>query len=204
MLAKPFVKTPFGPQQAAIDFAKPGKSSEFNPWQVPSGHSRPNSARDAVEFAELAGKRWRYYSSRGEAATSVKDIESRISEDRQAEIGFLLIARPDWADAPSDALGIAWCRRTWCHHLVLDFLSVHPAVSDKLTGYGGFGVAMLYAIALVTKQLQIPLIWGEATSESAPYYQKLLEKGSIQDHFFIRGRLLRRFQKEGASADGQP
>jgi hypothetical protein len=38
--------------------------------------------------------------------------------------------------------------------------------------------------------MAIPLIWGEATAFSAPFYAKALAEERIADHFFIRGHTL--------------
>ena len=207
MISEPIIRTPHGHKPVHIDFASSGDENRLEGWHVPESRHIDQSAHDAVEFAHLAGKRWRYYVLRNEAATAVDDIVARIAERPTAEIGFLLVVRPTWVDSPADVLAVAWCRRTWCHHLVLDFLAVHPAANKSL-GYGGVGTALLNGIALLTLTLSIDLIWGEATAESALFYQGLfgrflddnqkeLEQTNVKDHFFIRGALLTKLQQEG-------
>jgi hypothetical protein len=157
----------------------------------------PTSARDSVEYAKLASKRWRYYARRGEVANSLSNLQSLISGDTQDEVGFLLVAESVWENTPQ-TLAMAWCRRTWCHHIVLDFLACHPFVFDPRSGFSGIGSAMLVALGLVTARLDIHLIWGEATSVSAGFYSKRVLGGQpVTDHFFIQDTHLASLQRDG-------
>jgi len=65
----------------------------------------------------------------------------------------------------------------------LDFLAAHPSTLAK--DYAGIGTALLYSIARVVGRIQAPLVWGEATALSAPFYRRVLDEDSILDHFFI-------------------
>ncbi len=51
----------------------------------------------------------------------------------------------------------------------------------------GVGTGLLYGLIEVAAQLDVKLIWGEATANSAPFYAQILQQPSIADHFFIRG-----------------
>ena len=90
----------------------------------------------------------------------------------------------------SPTLGVAWCRRTWCNHLVLDFLAVHPALNDPVGGYRGLGSAMFIGIAVVAGKINCHLVWGEATESSCTFYQKLLGGTPVLDHFFFGSEAL--------------
>ncbi|MFN0077306.1 MAG: GNAT family N-acetyltransferase [Prosthecobacter sp.] len=184
MIASPNILTPHGEHPVRIEFGGPHDDVATRRWRAPGKHSMPHLAADAIEFARLAGKRWRYYLKRGEAVGSIGELRAKITAQPQGEFGFLLVARPTWKPAPS-ALGIAWCRRTWCNHVVLDFLSVHPATNDPAGGYKGMGGAMLRAVAVAAGMIGCPLVWGEATVSSATFYEKMLGGKKIQDHFFF-------------------
>lgn len=148
---------------------------------------------DALEFGKLAGKRWRYYLKRNEAALSLAELVKGIGKDSQAEIGFLVVAKATWSPRPK-MLGVAWCRRTWCNHIVLDFLAAHPGTLGR--GYGGIGTALLYSVAEVAGKIGASLVWGEATSLSAPFYRRVLSSTDIFDHFFITDTALAKMRDE--------
>ena len=184
MIATLSIQSPTGPQQVRLEFAQAGDDAGLRKWKTPAKHSRPDLARDSIELAKLAGKRWRYYLRRNEAATSMRELLQKIEAQRNCEIGFILIAKSVGKTADS-TLGVAWCRRTWCNHLVLDFLTVHPALNDPMGGYKGMGSAMFIGIAVVAEKLGCKLVWGEATETSCTFYQKLLGGTPVLDHFFF-------------------
>jgi len=84
--------------------------------------------------------------------------------------------------------------RTWCNHIVLDFLAAHPATLGR--GYGGIGTALLYSVAEVAGKIGAPLVWGEATALSAPFYRRVLSRADILDHFFISDAALAKMRGE--------
>ncbi|MGV3661731.1 MAG: GNAT family N-acetyltransferase [Prosthecobacter sp.] len=189
MIATPNILTPHGERAVQIEFGGARDDAATRHWRAPAKHSAPHLAADAIEFAKLAGKRWRYYLKRGEAVGSVSQLHKCTEQQPEGEFGFLLVARATWKPAPG-ILGIAWCRRTWCNHIVLDFLSVHPATNDPVRGYKGMGGAMLRAVAVVAGLIDCPLVWGEATVSSASFYQKMLGGQAVRDHFFIGAEAL--------------
>ena len=199
MIAQLSIQSPEGPFLIHLEFAKAGDDSGLKNWKKPPRHSRPDLARDAIELARLAGKRWRYYLRRNEAATSLEDLLMKVGENPRSEVGFILQARAaDESNGPS--LGVAWCRRTWCNHLVLDFLTVHPALNDPQSGYKGMGSAMFMAIAIVAERMGCQLVWGEATETSCTFYQKLLGGTPVMDHFFFGSEALAGLREQHASS----
>ena len=152
--------------------------------------------RDTIEFARLASKRHRHYLRSIPTATSMADFQAIIRENFHAEIALLLVARAPWFQR-SPILGLAQSRRTYCHHLVLEFLSVHPAIVGKLSPrVAGVGHGLLCGLAELAGALGLKLIWGEATAYSAPFYSHILATPGIQDHFFIRAESLDRCRRQ--------
>lgn len=193
----PNIVTPLGIRPMPIRFGIPGDVKDLRSWRTGRSHPFPTAARDSIEYAKLASKRWRYYARRGEIAKSLSDLESRTSDDSQNEVGFLLVAESRWKNTPP-TLAIAWCRRTWSHHLILDFLACHPFAFDPRSDFGGVGSAMLIALGLITARLDINLIWGEATAVSAGFYSKRVLRGQpVKDHFFIQDDNLASLKRDG-------
>lgn len=154
-----------------------------------SGRSDPQ-VRDAMEFRKLATKRWRYYLKGNEAATSRGELKQAIRTNPSAEVGFLLMAKASWQPA-IPALACCFCRRSWCHHLIVDFLAVHPKVLAGTHGrVRGVGTGMIYSLVRLADALGITTIWGEATKNSAAFYEKVLNLPEVTDHFFVHGETM--------------
>lgn len=188
MIAKPFIQTPQGQRAIVIEFGRPADADKLRSWRSPRD-AASHAMSDALEFGKLAGKRWRYYLKRNEAALSLEELTACIGKVPQAEIGFLVVAKSTWKPGPK-MLGVAWCRRTWCNHIVLDFLAAHPSTLGAGRGYAGIGTALLYYVAEIAGQIGAPLVWGEATSLSAPFYRRILNSDDILDHFFVRDAMV--------------
>ena len=104
---------------------------------------------------------------------------------------MILVAFPTWL-SPTPILGFAYFRRSWCHHLIVDFLSAHPRVIDgRPERIRGVGSGILNQLVAVTEEMDIPCIWGEATAHSAPFYERALNVSQILDHFFIEDEVMR-------------
>src|SRR5204863_1635882 len=137
-----------------------------------TGRSDPH-VRDAMEFRKLATKRWRYYLKGNEAATSLLQLKQAIRANPSAEVGFLLMAKARWP-APAPVLGCCFCRRSWCHHLIVDFLAVHPKLLSNRRRVRGVGSGIIYSLVGLADALGIGTIWGEATENSAAFYERVL------------------------------
>ena len=152
--------------------------------------------RDALEFSRLAAKRWRYYRRSGLAITSLADLRKIVRREPQGEFGMMLLAKPTWrASAP--VLGFCFARRSWCHHLNVDFLGVHPRVlGNARERVHGVGTGLLYQLVQLADEFRISCIWGEATVNSAGFYERALGIKAISDHFFIEGEAMAHCRKE--------
>jgi hypothetical protein len=194
---KAFIRPPIQTQSGIafldIRFGTLNDADNLDSWSEATRSDGSTRTLDAIELATLAGKRWRYYSGRNEAASSLDDLVQRSSGTLN-EIGFLLVAE---LPGIPHVVATAWCRRTWCNHLVLDLLATNPSYG-RAQGFRHVGISMLLALAHITRRLEIPLIWGEATSDSAGFYKTAAlqeNRRKVQDHFFIRGKNLANLRK---------
>jgi hypothetical protein len=108
----------------------------------------------------------------------------------------MLIARAAWRHEPN-MLGLAYCRRSWCHRLIVDFVAVHPHVVGQLHGrIRGIGTGLFNGLIQIADDLRIEMIWGEATGNSAAFYEKILGTQNIQDQFHIHGETMERCRNQ--------
>ena len=172
-------------RQVLLDFATGQDIQAVKNWSVsPRLDKQPDMkyrANEACELAQLAAKRWRYYRDSRTFATGLEHLRSLIAADPSGEFSFHLKVSAAWF---SEVMGAAMIRRTWCHHLMIDFLFVHPDISGRLLPIKTVGVQMLQSICLLARELGCKRVWGEATQDSAPFYQYQLGH-QIEDHFSI-------------------
>jgi len=152
-------------------------------------------ATDAGEFAALAAKRWFYYTREGASVASLDEMRAAIRRNERAELAFLMVASAKWAKRYK-FLALAYCRRTWCHHLVLDFLAVRPGVSFKNKPVRGLGTGIISSLTGLASSLGMITIWGEATASSAPFYEKVLKTKPIKDLFVICRKTMQRIFRD--------
>ncbi len=173
------------PAEASMSFASDADVQSVKRWKVSrkleTKAAMKRRAADACEFAQLSAKRWRHYRDTKTFASSLEDLRDLISADERGEYCFHLKVTAEWF---SGILGAAMIRRTWCHHFVIDFLFVHPDICGKLVGVKTVGLQILQATCLLARELGCKLVWGEATLDSAPFYQYQLGR-LVEDHFAI-------------------
>jgi len=155
--------------------------------------SENDHVKDALEYSRHVKNRWTTYQHLGRTITSPKQLKDYLKKDYTTEIVFLLVARAKWHEQ-SSVLGFCFCRRTWCHHIVLDFAASHPNAIRKAGGeVRGVGLSMLYSLVKFASSIDVNLVWGEATKNSHEFYETALKTAlktpKISDHFFIDGDL---------------
>lgn len=163
----------------------------FQPrWQIPSLKDTilQRRASDSREFALLAAKRWRHYRATDSAALTLRDFQRLIAEAPQGEFCFHLKIIADWFHG---TLGGAMLRRTWHHHLALDFLFMHPRIASRVVNVKFVGIQLLQAVCLVAQTLRCQRVWGEATADSAPFYRRYLGQ-PVDDQFGINAEEIAR------------
>jgi hypothetical protein len=178
------IKVEGSPQVATLRFASNTELRRYHRTLAPFARESSTIIREAVEFTRLAAKRWRYYSRSGEAAKSFAHLQREIRRDPKCEVAFIMVATLRRKHREM-SVGLAYCRRTWCHHLGLDFLALHPRALDRNRRVSGVGSGMVFGLVQLARALEIPRIWGEATVNSAPFYEKLLVVHPVQDLFII-------------------
>lgn len=105
-------------------------------WRAPKQVSM--GARDSLEFARLASKRWRYYRRSLPTIEAHHEFETVIRSQPRAEVNFIIVARAPWF-SEKVPLGMAQCRRTFCHHFIVELLAVHPraqGLAPRILGVG--------------------------------------------------------------------
>ena len=184
------------PQPVHLRFGNERDLTELRRWRSPARLRANPHVRDALEYSRLASKRWAYYHRNGETATTFPQLRAAIRRDPRAEVAFMLIARATWHPAPS-LLGLAYCRRSWCHRLIVDFVAVHPHVVGCLHGkIRGVGTGLFNGLIQIADRLGIAIIWGEATLNSAPFYERILGAEHIYDQFVISGENMERCRRQ--------
>jgi hypothetical protein len=188
------------PRLVSVQMAETSEINRASRWRMPralSAISRPTEnqreliakASDNIEFSRLAAKRWKHYLTTGTAATSLKELLGLIANDSEGEFCFFLILSAPWF--PGHILGEVMLRRTWCHHIYMDFLYQHPTISGGVAEVKkGVGYTLLISVAALARILQISMVWGEATKGSAPWYERQFKR-PVKDHFSVEGALLR-------------
>jgi hypothetical protein len=175
------------PRTANLRFATKAELQRYHQSLAPFAREASTVIREAVEFTRLAAKRWRYYSSTDEAAESFVKLREEMHRDKKCEVAFIMVAtiRQGRQDLP---VGLAYCRRTWCHHLALDFLALHPRALNQAWQVSGIGSGIIFGLVQLARVLRIRRIWGEATVNSAPFYERLLAVSPVRDLFVIEAR----------------
>jgi hypothetical protein len=184
------------PREAELKFGTDQHARLLNNWRFPARQNKSQAIPDALEYARLASKRWRYYRRTNTTAASLGELRRCIKKNPQAELAMIFVACATWP-TPTPILGFAYFRRSWSHHLIVDFLSAHPRViAGKPERIRGVGTGILYQLVALAETMNIPCIWGEATSHSAPFYERALDVKMISDHFFIEDEVMHYCRKE--------
>lgn len=141
-------------------------------------------ATDAGEFAALAAKRWFYYTREGATVASLGELRAAVARNERAELAFLMVATAEWARRYK-FLALAYCRRTWCHHLVLDFLAVRPGLKFENQPISGIDSGILSTLMGLADSFGMQTMGGEATASSASFYEKVLQIRPAKDLFIV-------------------
>jgi hypothetical protein len=161
------------------------------PRQVPG--TKNQITEDALEFAKLAREKWYFNRRKRRTASGIASLRRKIASDRRAEVALLCVGRADWAQ---EILGITLFRRTWCNHLVVDFLATHPVfLLDGPDRLRGIGTGLLFGISIVAAAIGAKVLWAETTDTSAPVYQEIFHLNEVKDLLVVGAPQLRAFRQ---------
>jgi hypothetical protein len=174
-------------QERAVEFGFATQSDLvlLKKWNCTAKQRDNPHVQDALEYCTHVEKRWKSYSALSRLITDQRDFPTSGKQRENAELVFLMVARADW-HKPSPILGFCFCRRTYCHHIVLDFAAAHPNAIKKAGGeVHGVGFGMLYSLTRFAADSGVDMLWGEATLNSHGFYEAALGARIITDYFFI-------------------
>ncbi len=171
-------------EKGKISFAQRADFGFAEGWRKTLGNDQNPKRVDAVDFAQLAVKRYEASAELGIYANSLGDFSDHIASNPKVEVGGFIVLGCNWFP-DSEIIGFSHFRRTWCNKIVLDYLAAHPFIAcpkdDATHKVRGVGVALLYFIIQVLKRQNCPTLWGEATSLSSTYYQKTFKLERVED-----------------------
>lgn len=190
-----FVEKPGERIPLTVSFASPEEVLSLAKWK---SKARTSIQEDAIEYAGLTCKRWGFYLDAKRAVLNVADL-TRLSSLDSDESAFLTVARaPSLQPAP---VGLCLFRRTWCNHLVIDFLAVHPDHLGGTSNVKGIGTALLFGVTEIASFLKCRTVWGEATKASAGVYERLFRMSKVRDLFIVKEKSLRAFRSRFLERD---
>ena len=140
------------------------------------------SVQDTAEYADIAAEKWRYSHKQGRLGDSTDTIEYLLTRNATSEVAALLVVEATWLPS-AKPLGFCYFRRSWSHNLLVDFLGTHPEVVRAEHPIRGVGVGLLFAVMWIGEKLQTGDLRGEATDQSAKFYQRQFRDYGIQDEF---------------------
>jgi hypothetical protein len=162
-------------------------------WQAAARNEGNPKKLDSAELGVLAVRRWQEGIAKRRVCESIADVRDRIQDNPHVECSLLLLARA--AKSDGGILGLAHLRRTWCNHILLDYLAVHPNfVGYAENPYAGLGTGLLYFVVDIARGIEAPVIWGETTQNSVQYYSKLFGL-KMKDLLYVKQTVYRGFQE---------
>ncbi len=153
--------------------ASPADWAFLRQWRSSLDQSPSNAARDSVEYAVLACKRWRFLHDQGLAPAGLAILKSGLRTSPDREFGIALALRSTGPNQP--LLGFAFARRTWANNLMLEFLAGAPAATPSIKGAGR---TLMEAFALLASELRCHALWGECTAASHGFYATLKRRAN--------------------------
>ena len=145
---------------------------------------RTQNVRDALAYMILSSEKWASYAAERRAMSSLPRTVAQLRINPTVELVGAIVATAGWYPC-GRSLGLALIRRTWCNHLAIDFLAVHPRLSTTDRDVSGVGSALLSASSDVAAMLRVDKVWLETTSESVDYYRVMFQQPELKDLLVI-------------------
>lgn len=177
------------PHKAVVKFATFGDFAFVERWRETLGKNPEPLQRDAADLAKLAKERYVADTDVGQLYISAAtDVQNHIESEPQCEIGGFILLKCDWFQ-DSDVIGLCHFRRTWCNHIVVDYLAKHPLTLGRQREdqykVGGIGPALLCFVSRIAMTHSCNLLWGEATNTSWTFYKEFFTLDEVKDLFVI-------------------
>jgi hypothetical protein len=154
---------------------------------------RSQKVRDALSYLIASSQKWSSYTTDSRAFSSVENLTLQIKQKPSHEAVAVITALAEWY-SPGRVVGFALIRRTWCHHLAIDFLAAHPRLATPSRDIAGVATALLAAIGELARILNIEKLWLETTDESVDYYKAKFRRADLKDLLVIdRAEFIRPF-----------
>lgn len=149
-------------------------------WRRAAREIADPRARDAADYAKAAFGKWNLCRRERTVASSLREAEHMIQNNPREEVQILLLAK---SAVPGAAMaGLCLFRRTWCNHVVVDLLAVHPReLVSKRERFKGLGSCLLWYVAEFADALKAKRLWLEATQNSAGAYAAIFELSEVED-----------------------
>lgn len=184
-----FVEVNGVPHKAVAEFATPGGLSFVERWRETLGANPEPIQWEAADLAKLARDRYLADSGVGQLYIgATADVKTYIEREPLCEIGGFILLKCTWF-AESEVIGLCHFRRTWCNHIVVDYLAKHPLTlgSKRQDQHKvkGIGPALLSFLCQIAVEHSCPLLWGEATQISWEFYVKQFSLREVKDLFVV-------------------
>ena len=118
-----------------------------------------------------------------EAVEALLDTKREALEAGQEiqRVTLLTLAK-DPQHRPGRLVGLVLFKRTWCNNICVQYIATHPLhVRDESSPLRGLGTALVYYVVYVANHIDAGGLWGEATQDSAQFYNKSLGRNNILD-----------------------
>src|SRR5438876_2095310 len=156
--------------RGALGSWKQSIKDESNPFKLAS-----------LELADLAFRRWEEARAQKAFADNAAALADHIQHDPHAEVTLLTLAK-DPQHRPGRLVGLVLFKRTWCNNICVQYIATHPLhVRDESSPLRGLGTALVYYVVYVANHIDAGGLWGEATQDSAQFYNKSLGRNNILD-----------------------
>src|SRR5437773_1700502 len=91
-------------READVQFGTEDEVRSLARWRFQAAPNVEEPIIDALEYARLASKRWRYYRRAGATVSSLSELRTAIRRNPKAELAMIFVARPGWP-SPTPILG---------------------------------------------------------------------------------------------------
>lgn len=175
-------------REASLEYATSSDLDFLDLWREKVRRDKHPVRVDAVNFANLACKRYKAHAPVENYATAPDDIKDYVKDNPHSEVAVFALLKCRWFPE-CDVVGLAHFRRSWCNNLILDYLASHPWIARPPAGFDvevrGVGLGIMYGVCKTAVQNDCGAVWGEATQNSCGFYRGVFKLESVSDLLYI-------------------